>query len=36
MKTFLKDLWVKSDNLFNIDLEKENELLVDKILENYK
>ncbi|ACH93006.1 hypothetical protein [Borrelia duttonii] len=32
----LKDLWVKSDNLFNIDLEKENELLVDKILENYK
>ncbi|WP_024654208.1 hypothetical protein [Borrelia persica] len=32
----LKDLWVKSDNLFNINLENENELLVDKILENYK
>ncbi|UPA15924.1 hypothetical protein bcCo53_000043 [Borrelia coriaceae] len=32
----LKSLWVKSDNLFNIDLEKENESLVDKILENYK
>ncbi|AAX16568.1 hypothetical protein [Borrelia hermsii] len=32
----LKSLWVKSDNLFNIDLEEKNELLVDKILENYK
>ncbi|AHH02995.1 Hypothetical protein BHY_0044 [Borrelia nietonii YOR] len=32
----LKSLWVKSDNLFNIDLEEKNESLVDKILENYK
>ncbi|AHH08007.1 hypothetical protein baBA2_000042 [Borrelia anserina] len=32
----LKSLWIKSDNLFNIDLEKESESLVNKILENYK
>ncbi|ASQ28880.1 hypothetical protein CDQ96_00210 [Borrelia miyamotoi] len=32
----LKGLWIKSENLFNIDLEKENESLIDKILENYK
>ncbi|BCR20659.1 hypothetical protein [Borrelia miyamotoi] len=32
----IKGLWIKSENLFNIDLEKENESLIDKILENYK
>ncbi|AHH05373.1 hypothetical protein BmHG_00046 [Borrelia miyamotoi] len=32
----LKGLWIKSENLFNINLEKENESLIDKILENYK
>ncbi|AYE35945.1 hypothetical protein DB313_00235 [Borrelia turcica IST7] len=32
----LKELWVKSENLFNIDLEKQNEILIDRILENYK
>ncbi|QFP42246.1 hypothetical protein F9Y90_04015 [Borrelia miyamotoi] len=32
----LKGFWIKSENLFNIDLEKENESLIDKILENYK
>ncbi|WKC87749.1 hypothetical protein [Borreliella japonica] len=30
---FFKDLWIKKENLFNIDIEKENEKLIDKILE---
>ncbi|WPM06240.1 hypothetical protein QIA41_04055 [Borreliella sinica] len=30
---FFKDLWIKKENLFNIDIEKENERLIDKILE---
>ena len=33
---FLKGLWIKSENLFNIDLEKKNESLIDRMLENYR
>nr|WP_267509505.1 hypothetical protein [Borreliella garinii] len=32
-ENFFKDLWIKKENLFNIDIEKENEKLIDKILE---
>ncbi|BCR21491.1 hypothetical protein [Borrelia sp. HM] len=32
----LKGLWIKSENLFNIDLEKKNESLIDRMLENYR
>ncbi|AWG42449.1 hypothetical protein CR532_00215 [Candidatus Borreliella tachyglossi] len=32
----LRELWVRSENLFNVDLEKQNESLIDRILENYK
>nr|WP_267507385.1 hypothetical protein [Borreliella afzelii] len=32
-ENFFKDLWIKRENLFNIDIEKENEKLIDKILE---
>lgn len=31
-ENFFKDLWIKKENLFNIDIEKENEKLIDKIL----
>ncbi|WKC78552.1 hypothetical protein QIA30_00765 [Borreliella turdi] len=30
---FIKDLWIKKENLFNINIEKENEKLIDEILE---
>ncbi len=33
MRIFFKDLWIKKENLFNLDIEKENEKLIDKILE---
>ncbi|APS98280.1 hypothetical protein Bmayo_00220 [Borreliella mayonii] len=32
-ENFFKDLWIKKENLFNFDIEKENEKLIDKILE---
>ncbi|EEF84124.1 hypothetical protein QIA25_00825 [Borreliella spielmanii] len=32
-ENFFKNLWIKKENLFNIDIEKENEKLIDKILE---
>ncbi|QMU98863.1 hypothetical protein F0310_00215 [Borrelia sp. A-FGy1] len=32
----LKDFWINPENLFNIDLEKQNEVLIDNILEKYK
>ncbi|WP_210369367.1 hypothetical protein [Borreliella garinii] len=32
-ENFFKDLWIKKENLFNLDIEKENEKLIDKILE---
>ncbi|WP_324280378.1 hypothetical protein PT144_00215 [Borreliella garinii] len=32
-ENFFKDLWIKKENLFNIDIEKENEKSIDKILE---
>ncbi|UER67266.1 nickel-dependent hydrogenase large subunit [Borrelia sp. BU AG58] len=32
----LKEFWIKPENLFSIDLEKENEAVIDRILENYK
>ncbi|UGQ15764.1 hypothetical protein [Borrelia sp. RT5S] len=32
----LKEFWIQPENLFNIDLEKQNETVVDRILENYK
>ncbi len=35
-ENFFKDLWIKKENLFNIDIEKENEKLIDKILEIFK
>ncbi|MBB6213317.1 hypothetical protein QIA17_00750 [Borreliella californiensis] len=32
-ENFFKDLWIKKENLFRVDIEKENEKLIDKILE---